>query len=209
MVATYFFIHDFSAPFGIIRVLMIVATGFLLVEVVSFTEFRNIYRKVLPVLCLFSFVLFIAINIPGYSFFRTSFSTYESFGLFFFTKDGVIDRNYGQFWEPGVFASFILFGCLLEVAFEKKSDWKRILLYTIAVFSTISLAGIIILPLVFLVLLLKHFRSKWLLLIPGSIFLAIVLTLGFWDKVAPYLVSFFPAVFSKGASLSTRVMANG
>jgi len=207
MALTYFVTHDFSTPFGIIRILMIVATGFLIVEVVSFDEFRSIYRKVLPIICLFSLALFAAINIGGYSFLRTNYSTYEGFGLFFFTTDSLIERNFGQFWEPGVFSSFILFGCLLEIAFEKKADWKRIVLYSITIFSTVSLAGIMLLPLVFLLLLMKHFKSKWLLLVPGILLLFLVVTIGFWDKLSPYLSSFFPAVFAKGASLSTRVMA--
>lgn len=206
-VATFLYVHDFSTPYGLVRTLMIVGTGFTLSQIVSFKEFQTIFRRIMPVVCVISLVLYLTILISGYSFLNQTSGIYGVFYYIFFTSKTSFTRNYGMFWEPGIFSSFILFGLIMETAFENKPDWKRILIYSITIISTNSLAGILLLPLVLLILAIKHFPSRKWVMAPLSIGLVLFVIYAFWWQMYPTLSALIPQLFAKGTSLYTRLFA--
>lgn len=67
-------------------------------------------------------------------------------------------RNCGMFWEPGIFASFLVLGLIFEMIFKDgKITTSRIILYTFAIFTANSAAGFLLL---FFCIVLLSVRNK-------------------------------------------------
>ena len=60
----------------------------------------------------------------------------------FSTIAKIPDRNCGMFWEPGLFATFLLYAIVFELVFKKKSpSILRLLLFAVGIITTTSAAG--------------------------------------------------------------------
>ena len=71
------------------------------------------------------------------------------------------DRNCGIFWEPGIFATFLVFGIIFEVVFkEGKPNVFRIILFSVGVFTAHSSAGYIIWILSMLLWGMSYIQNK-------------------------------------------------
>lgn len=84
-------------------------------------------------------------------------------------------RNFCIFREPGMFAIFLAVAFLFELVFTKKPNIKHIIVYTIAMASTLSTAGYIILGCLYLYMFASSskFKFKYVLIV-GFVFLVLL-----------------------------------
>lgn len=102
----------------------------------------------------------------------------------------------GIFWEGGVYASFLLIAILLEFTVMSRRNAFDIILFTIALLTTRSTAGILILPLcLFVPLVANRFRWRYLLFFGVLFFLAIALFN--LDQLFESLYRLNPSLFGK------------
>lgn len=205
--ATFVFVNHFSHPWGWIRMLMVAGTAFFVTQTMSFQEFKGLVRKVFPVIVVFSLLFLSVYNIAGYCFTGTGIGPYSNFFLFYFSllHSSYLGRNIGIFWEPGAYSSILIFCLVLEICFEKKSDWKRVTLYSITILTTASTAGIILLPATLALFVFKRFPNKWLQIIPFAASVLFLITVFFWQSLGDVLSRIMPFIFAKGTSFTSRV----
>ncbi len=140
-------------------------------------KFPHAYMRVMVVICMISFPLFLlnafGIYLPAIT------TTIGRESLIVYTQPSVdlvagsqngIPRNFGMFWEPGAFAgyinvAFILFIDKLEVLIKNRR--KEVIILLIALLTTISTTGYVVLAIIVLFYFL-HERRKG----PGTILLA-------------------------------------
>lgn len=142
----------------------------LFVYSIPFASFSKIYLKSLSIICVASLVMFVLVRFSRISFASFSFlydkQIMDSY-LYFYSDpstslaSGVVYANgtrlMGPFWEPGVFATTLLVGLIIEIitCHKKAINWARILLYVFCLFLTNSTAGLMILPFVVLLFIDK------------------------------------------------------
>ena len=104
-------------------------------------RFRNVYFKVMVVVCAIS-ILFFILQIFGVSF-GYEFDRYKSILFYCFTRS---ERNSGMFWEPGAFQGFIMLVPLLysdNLIQLWKSHKKECIILILALLTTKSTTGYI------------------------------------------------------------------
>uniref|UniRef100_UPI000FF138CB hypothetical protein n=1 Tax=Exiguobacterium sp. AM39-5BH TaxID=2292355 RepID=UPI000FF138CB len=70
---------------------------------------------------------------------------YQGVYLFFYIP-WIPERNLGIFWEPGLFATFLVIGLLFELFFNnKKISIFRVIIFSLTIFTTQSSAGYLLL----------------------------------------------------------------
>jgi len=120
-----------------------VIIALIFVSVYGFDYFKNIYIKIMEILCFLSLVLFL-----GYIVFPEAndyFLAYNSFGhavsnLYIYVDSVLHTRNFGMFWEPGAFGVFINLALAFELT-KEKINVKAILLFIITLITTFSTAS--------------------------------------------------------------------
>ena len=143
----------------------------------SFDDFSKAYRDVLYYLSYLSIVLFLVYSIipPLQSLFTVQNRAGRVFSsIVVFVFSGGINRNYGMFWEPGAFQTFVSLALLLEIRKEQKV--KKIIIYFIAIVSTLSTTGYFALSLMILLLITdkrKSFNKKMLFFFGACIVLCL------------------------------------
>lgn len=151
---------------------------------------------------LFSlWIIFIGLP-PTNSLVSTKNSTTEFYNyyIFFYPKlwSNVMFRNQGIFWEPGLFSSYLLFALVFEIYYKKVINKFKLLILMLAVLTTFSTAGIILLIPIIILYLDKsvsksNFKNLWIVTLIIITFLLIL----FYDRLIILFVNFSPQVFSK------------
>ena len=142
---------------------------FLIVSSFSFEFVSESYNRVMAFLCLFSlimtalFFIFPSLN----TLFRVSnannTATYSNF--IFFVKNNNetgLGRNWGMFWEPGAFQTFICFALLFEFS-KKRPSILLIILYSITIASTFSTTGYFAMALLYVYGFIKNYKNNKIL----------------------------------------------
>lgn len=134
----------------IISRVLAILTGFVISKYYEKKEFANVFCNVVYVVSIVAIILEVLIYImPNLvSSLPTIINTAGvQFKAFFI---GSIDlrqsgfyRAGGIFWEPGAFATYINIAFFLELFYCKKRNKKRIAIYSIALFLTLSTTGYI------------------------------------------------------------------
>ena len=137
---------------------------------------------------------------------------YYNYFIFFYPNlfKNLMFRNQGIFWEPGLYASYLLIALMLEITFSKNIRIWKIMILLITIFTTSSTAGIMILPLIILLYIERYIVktqvSFLLVLITLNI---IIIGYIFKDIIIQYLVIFSPKLFLKllenGTTKVTRI----
>lgn len=138
--------------------MFVIFWGYLYTELYEFKRFKKIFCDWMVVIAGFSLVTFLLrkILIPLFSFSTVSNVgwTLISLGLSnLFVGDGSqFVRNWGPFWEPGVFQCYLNIA-LLFLGIEEIKSKPRMLVLIIAIVSTFSTTGFICLGGVLLIIL--------------------------------------------------------
>lgn len=84
-----------------------------------------------------------------------------SFGIIFSSIISIPERNCAIFWEPGLFATFLIYALVFEIIFKQgKVSINRILIFSIGIITAHSSAGYILFILSILLLLSKRTLKK-------------------------------------------------
>lgn len=153
----------------------------------SHDKFVQVYTNIMPFLALFSVIAFtISLFLPSLiqifpTITNSAGAEAHFLGFSFVRLDVSQPRNMGMFWEPGAFQTYLNIGFLLEVFGRSTIRKNVIVIYTIALITTLSTAGFITLGLNLILLLLKtnerkqfaYFRISMLLLILVTVIVSI------------------------------------
>lgn len=166
----------------------ILIVAFLLIEYDK-DLFWKYFSKIMTFLCVWSIVTFVLNivlpsvinmfplikNVAGHSYRTILFSNISIDTIY------SISRNHGIFREPGVFVVFIVIAMINELKQVDNLNIKRFLIYTIAMLTTMSTAGYIILAAmyIYIIVLRKDFKYKKTSIVIIST--AIVYLVGFTD----------------------------
>lgn len=140
---TMFCANDFSGG-NYIKIILL-GIGVIIVNGISLEEFKKTYINVMLIICIFSLVTYLcSFIIRDYGILpiirNTSNVRMVFLGLSNICIGGDAHRNYGPFWEPGVYAAYLSLGVLFLFTNEKKID-KRVLVLCIGILTTLSTAG--------------------------------------------------------------------
>lgn len=89
--------------------------------------------------------------------------------------DFISHRNFGPFWEPGVFAAYLLIALFLSLFFSEKVKISNILIFSVTILSTFSTTGITVMLLFFVLFFIEKFPNFFHSM--KAVFISIVLTL--------------------------------
>lgn len=142
-----------------------------IVCIVSWENFKTIYVKSIVFLCLVSLLFFFFLDktslfsilmpkLVGFTSTGIPYIKYQGFLFYFKTMDN--SRNYGAFWEPGIFATHIICTYLLlpYLDIEKKIKNVISIILFITVLSTASSAGYVLFFIAFFCNFVSNFKFK-------------------------------------------------
>lgn len=159
---TMFFNLDFS--FGYIVQMISLIFGYFFVRKVPFQKFATTYTKVVYYLALLSLILFsLFLLFPQTTnFFTINLNRADTryINLFFYIHFVDMFRNTGIFREPGVYIIYLNIAVFIELFFKKTPNRKYLVVFIIAILTTLSTAGFIILGLIGLIYTLKNKSAK-------------------------------------------------
>lgn len=191
-----------------IRFSLVLLNSYFFTRYIDFKTISYYFRKIMlfiSIVSLIGFVLTFVLNFKIYNFLPTVINvngvTYYNGLILFFGgySPNVLTRNFGVFWEPGIYGSYLLIALFLQMIADKnRINWGRQIIYILALISTFSTASIILLPLVFLGYI---FRNKNKQYIQTPVMLCVVITiiilLLYIDEIKPYLAKWIPSIFDK------------
>ena len=188
-----------------------VASAFIIAKLLNFRKFVQIFQHGMFVVCTISLFFYLLSFLSNTAF--SIFNSFDSFkgetfiNYFYIVFQGSHGRLQGPFWEPGLFASFIIIAMIFEILFYKKIRVHYFVIFFIALLFTNSTFGILALTIVGLIAINRKVKSFWLsailyTLILGSLTVYII----FSDTIIPFLSGIFPNVFRKLVSGETSTL---
>ena len=173
-------------------------------------ELLAMFCKVMKVIAIFSlasYLLFIVIGVP-YSGLPTivkltdSTIKYKSL-LFYNIWLTETTRNCGPFWEPSIFAAYLTFALQIRLFWLDSDKKQRIdcLLYVVAILSTLSTGGYILLLITGLMYVWRDNRNSSIL--KGLTMCGAVIAALMGESIMEWLLTVNYSVFSKIAYFST------
>lgn len=105
-------------------------------------------------------------------------------------------KSMGFFWESGVFASYLLLAIAIEFMVEEKASIRRLALLVIALFTTGSTAGYLILPIALTIGLLKS-GGRGRVAISVGIVIVVLWIFANYSAIQDALVQINPTLFWK------------
>ncbi len=193
------------------RQLSLLVCAYCYMKTTPFEQFCEQFLGFMKFFSYASLVLFLCINILGMSeYFPTYVNvnrvTYLSMFLAFAQENSSF-RCMGPFWEPGIFATFLIFGIILECCFVRRpTRWYHVFLFSFMVFMTFSTAGYLLLIVTYLIVLNQKSERKVSALLNYSILLICFLLFFFFDDLIQLLATLIPSVFEKITWLSVSMM---
>jgi hypothetical protein len=175
ILSTAIFNIDFSG--GYVYHFWLFFLSFLIVNQIKHQEFIDAYLKFIFIISIISLIVFISASI-SMSFLEIFPVQYNSFGAKMYNMgicivfgDGSFLRNTSIFREPGVFMIYLNLAILFELFFKLEINKKHLIVYIIAIFTTLSTAAFIALAFIFFAYLLTQNKSKvavknkWLIIV--------------------------------------------
>ena len=208
-----FNVNNFSTN---IKFLLVISFSYLFCLSVPFYIFSKYYisaLKIISVVSLFGYSIlnFTSLNLPLTTFKNINDVEYYN-GIFFFAikSFGVygntgINRNIGSFWEPGIFATFILIAIMLELWQKKKTSKFTILIFIVTLLTTKSTFGYLMLLPIGLEFLSKITNKNLSIFFTTSVISLCVFLSYNINKIVLWLVSINSDLFSKFVTDSNSV----
>ena len=145
------------------RLFLAIIYSYLVVNLLNFKVVAKHFIHVMTLICIISLVGYILVNRLGVINLPTMININDvSYGngiIYFYIKHIKI-RNCGIFWEPGLFASFILFNLLLNyICFDNKYKFN-IIICLITMLTVNSSAGYLLSVFYLCLLLYSKVRNK-------------------------------------------------
>ena len=194
---------------------VLVISACFLCRAISLKRFINIFCNILFVFSVTALILFgiqQIIRIPlGISFFELNNSICSNF-FFIFFQNIYLNRLQSIFWEPGVYASFLIIALSFELLFKKNNNWFHIIVFLLSLIFTFSTAGYLLLILVFVPFLTRKTKNDTIQsIIKFSFFplliLLVVLIISFSNQLATLFPTIFEKIANQNSSFSTRLLS--
>lgn len=181
------------------RVAMTMLCSYIIVTKVDFHYLVKSYTKIIRIVIIASFLLFLLTRLGTLTFLpRISTANGEYYNLLFVIQNITSSRASGVFWEPGVFASHIIFAALLDIYLsERQVKLTNIIIYLVGIYLAASTAGILIAMIVFIGYVIQ--RAGWSKsIVVDVIFFALVIVAIFtYEIFFEWLANLNPMLFSK------------
>ncbi len=152
------------------RFLCVIFAAYYLTQLYSFDQISNLFTKIMVIVTLISFVgYFLANNTTALNVlprFLNSNDKEFAIGIVFNFLTGIPERNCGIFWEPGIFATYLILAIVFEIfAIKREPNAKKkkiihIIIFTIGVFTANSTAGFLLITLCLLLLFVSGRSSR-------------------------------------------------
>lgn len=209
----YYFIKG-NDIYTLIHYAVLVVFGLSFAFVVPFKTFTKYYNKTLLFIASFSVIVFFIMMFAGKTqFFSSTFTNvneanYRSFCGLYFRIDVGEPRNYGPFWEPGIFSLMLLVAIIFEL-FNEKPNIVNIAVFVLTIGTTFSTSSIIMLPFCLVLYFALKNNKKWFYI---TLPIALLLSASFIVLGNPsFNIPVFSRIFSKffsgdsNGSFSTRL----
>lgn len=146
---------------------------FCLVSNININNFKNKYVNIMVIISLISIISFMLIQLnirlPLQRTMVINNSIYEAtpyytVGRYWYDLSYVVtDRNNGVFWEPGAFQAFLNIGLLIIISLGEKCNFFKMksIILILALLTTKSATGYIILLLISLIFIIKSLHIKF------------------------------------------------
>lgn len=157
---------NFDISGGYIYQIWLFFLGFLIVNYYSYKKFIDIYLQLIYLLSFISLIIFIVatISLPFFEIFPVQ---YNSAGATMYNllvavvfADGSYVRNTSIFREPGVFMIYLNIAIILELFFKTEINKKKLFVFILAIFSTLSTAAFISVGTIFIAFLFTKTKNK-------------------------------------------------
>ena len=130
-----------------IIIIVAIVIGWLFTCIVSYSDFKNLYIRIMLFLAIFSLITFtigvfapqIAQLLPRIIREGSKINYRNAFFSVICIRND-ISRNFGIFWEPGAFSIFLNIALYIEL-FEKKTSIKSITIMCLTILTTLSTLG--------------------------------------------------------------------
>lgn len=167
LVSFTFFINNDSRPITYVVTASRLIVTLLIAQCLPFDKYRKYFVAIISTLAIFS----LGFNLlqPFFSDYYTrapviilSYIHYHNWGVWLYRLDGSV-RNTGIFWEPGAFQVFLnlaLIFVLFDLEINKKLKLLSATALTLAVYTTYSTTGYIVLFLIFVAYLLAYHANN-------------------------------------------------
>lgn len=187
---------------------------------ISYKQIAKYFNLVLLIVSVLSLFLYGMVCIGRYSFATSSFligtlryDNYSFLNLFYNEKMheiGGSPRFCSIFWEPGVYASFLLIAIVNEILF-KKTRLCNIIIFTICLILTKSTASYVLFPFLIILFISNKIKQRKikLPLIVGIYALVVIFFIPLFFG-SDFLIKLFPTIFEKfsgSVSLTSRILS--
>ncbi|WP_304206751.1 hypothetical protein [Fusobacterium perfoetens] len=174
-------IINFDSSLGYEYKIMLLFLGYIIVEMIPFKRFIKIYINCMTFITFISLCVYFCV-IVGDSWWKILplTNTGDTYSLIFTgipNNMARLSRNYGPFWEPGVFQVYLNFAFIFQLYKESKERlWKNIILF-LGLITTFSTTGYICFAIVVLCKYLKNklYKAQNIIYILCSLIIGLVL----------------------------------
>lgn len=192
--------------------------AFLITNIMTKKSFFNLFSNIIfitsIVAIMFSLTLLITKTPFNTGSFWSSLRSYDSYMHVFYTytstvfNDG-LKRTMGIFWEPGLFANFILIAIILELFYLKKTSYPKIFIFIICLLFTKSTAAFFIFAIIVIAFIFKNIKVNISYIVLYLMVLFVPIIFIYYDEIFGFLAKILPSIFAKmityNSSLVTRV----
>lgn len=203
-----------------IKLVLIITFAYLFTKNVRFDNFIEYYVRVLKVIVFISLIGYVLIN---FEIILTSLPVIENVNgvryyngiVFFSLKDFGFNtpsgtgRNIGVFWEPGLYASFLIIGLLFEIGFKKKFSYYTIGFFLIALLTTLSTFAYLMLLLLLAFKVGNRITKAQMFFVYGISAVVVIFLFLNYEALLNYLYVLKPELFGKvvesSISLTDRI----
>ncbi len=160
MIIINFITSGLNAPITYISYIATIIIAFGIVTVYDFEDFLAIFLKIMVFVSIVSLIGHYAVNSNQISLHLPILENTNSIpygvGYIFFYIPLIPERNAGVFWEPGLFATFLIIALLFEIIYKNsRISLVRIILFLITIITTRSSAGYGLIIFIFALILIK------------------------------------------------------
>lgn len=193
------------------RQLSLLICAYCYVKTIPFEQFCEQFLRFMKLVSYASLVLFVCVNILGMF---ESFPTYVNvnrvtyLSMFLaFAQENSSFRCMGPFWEPAIFATFLILAIILECCFVKRpTRWYNVILFSFMVFMTFSTGGYLLLVVTYLIILNQKSTRDVSALLNYSVLIGCFVLFFFFDDLIQLLAALIPSVFDKVTWRSVSMM---
>ena len=208
--STFFYNFDSTVLSPYIRFLLIITFSLLLSNIYSFEKFIVYYQKIILIIAIFSLIGYCMVNFFNLGLFLPIITNVNSIdyycGYLFYIIYHAPERNIGIFWEPGIFASFLIIALVFEVSIKKKINKVNFFIFSFTILTTFSTSGIFLLPFILILLINKRNQTQISLVFNIFLLLFFILVQFRLEEILQILNNINPDLFGKVLYKSKSVM---